>query len=81
MEVASFCGGVRHKRYSGQQVLAPENVRIIGVIIYKFSHVGTFIFLYIPDQHRWLDCFGLSGQKLVFRFRNEIVTGLDNRLL
>jgi hypothetical protein len=25
MEAASFCGGVRHKRYSGQPELAPEN--------------------------------------------------------
>ncbi len=25
METASFCGGVRHKRYSGQQEIAPEN--------------------------------------------------------
>jgi len=24
METASFCGGVRHKRYSGQQELAPN---------------------------------------------------------
>jgi len=81
MEAASFCGGVRHKRYSGQQVLAPEYVRIIGVMVYKFSHFVTFIFLYVPDQHRWLGCFELSEQKLVFRFRNEIVAGLDNRLL
>ncbi len=25
METASFCAGVRHKRYSGQQELAPNN--------------------------------------------------------
>jgi len=25
MGAASFCGGVRHKRYSGQQETAPEN--------------------------------------------------------
>jgi len=25
MGTASFCGGVRHKRYSGQQETAPEN--------------------------------------------------------
>jgi len=25
MGAASFCGGVRHKRYSGQQEIAPEN--------------------------------------------------------
>jgi hypothetical protein len=24
METASFCAGVRHKRYSGQQEIAPE---------------------------------------------------------
>jgi len=24
MEAASFCGGVRHKRYSGQQEMAPK---------------------------------------------------------
>jgi hypothetical protein len=24
VETASFCAGVRHKRYSGQQELAPE---------------------------------------------------------
>jgi len=24
MEAASFCGGVRHKRYSGQQETAPK---------------------------------------------------------
>lgn len=26
MEAASFCAGVRHKRYSGQQEIAPENL-------------------------------------------------------
>jgi len=25
METASFCGGVHHKRYSGQLEIAPEN--------------------------------------------------------
>ena len=25
METASFCAGVRHKRYSGQQEIAPKN--------------------------------------------------------
>jgi hypothetical protein len=25
MGAASFCGGVRHKRYSGQLEIAPEN--------------------------------------------------------
>ncbi|WP_127337257.1 hypothetical protein [Flavobacterium cupreum] len=25
MAAASFCAGVRHKRYSGQQEMAPEN--------------------------------------------------------
>jgi len=25
MGAASFCAGVRHKRYSGQQEIAPEN--------------------------------------------------------
>ncbi|MRX40660.1 hypothetical protein GJU43_15340 [Flavobacterium sp. LC2016-23] len=25
MGAASFCAGVRHKRYSGQQEMAPEN--------------------------------------------------------
>jgi len=25
MGAASFCGGVHHKRYSGQQEIAPEN--------------------------------------------------------
>jgi hypothetical protein len=25
IEVASFCAGVRHKRYSGEQESAPEN--------------------------------------------------------
>jgi len=24
MEMASFCGGVRHKRYNGQQETAPD---------------------------------------------------------
>jgi hypothetical protein len=28
METASFCGGVRHKRYSGQLEIAPENFNI-----------------------------------------------------
>ncbi len=27
MRTASFCGGVRHKRYSGQLEIAPENNR------------------------------------------------------
>jgi hypothetical protein len=29
MEAASFCGGVRRKRYSGQQVPAPENTHVL----------------------------------------------------
>jgi hypothetical protein len=29
MGTASFCGGVRHKRYSGQQEPAPENTHIL----------------------------------------------------
>jgi len=29
METASFYGGVHHKRYSGQQEIAPENTHIL----------------------------------------------------
>jgi hypothetical protein len=28
MEAASFCAGVRHKRYSGQQETAPQNILV-----------------------------------------------------
>ncbi|WP_264524775.1 hypothetical protein [Flavobacterium sp. N502536] len=29
MVAASFCAGVRYKRYSGQQELAPENSHVL----------------------------------------------------
>jgi hypothetical protein len=31
MGAISFCGGVHHKRYSGQQETAPENTHILLV--------------------------------------------------
>ena len=38
MEAVSFCGGVHHKRYSGQQEIAPEKLNY-NILNYKFQLV------------------------------------------
>ena len=43
MGAASFCGGVRHKRYSGQQETAPEKLH------YKLFQIFFLIF----DKNSW----------------------------
>jgi hypothetical protein len=44
MATASFCGGVRHKRYSGQQDSAPKKIKcmknIVGFLLVSFLFIS-----------------------------------------
>ena len=49
METTSFCAGVRHKRYSGQQETASKKIMIdaLNTMIYRTYTIQNALFRYI----------------------------------
>jgi hypothetical protein len=54
MEAASFCAGVRHKKYSGQQETAPENILVKTENCVILPHGSTISRTHTPAKTRRL---------------------------